>query len=74
MDKYSVPVKYYFVTPLGVSTDFLTYLMDSSRLKRALIKRWDKDCRSKITSKYNDNIDLTENFKKHIDAIDFNIF
>lgn len=71
--EYSLPNKYYFVSPKGVTTQLLNHLMDSQKLKEALIQRWDKQCRTKITAKH--KIELDKDFLSYIDnSINFNIF
>lgn len=71
--EYSAPIKYYFVSPKGVQTQLLNHLMDSQKLKEELIKRWDKQCRSKITKK--NIIELDKALLSYIDnSIDFKIF
>ena len=71
--EYSVPIKYYFVSPKGVQTQLLNHLMDSQKLKDELIKRWDKQCRTKITKKH--KIELDKHLLLYIDnSIDFKIF
>jgi len=72
-DKYSVPIKYYFVSPKGVTTQLLNHLMDTEKFKDELIKRWDKQCRTKITTKH--KIELDTDLLSYIDSsIDFKIF
>ena len=71
--EYPVPNKYYFVSPKGVSTQLLSHLMDSEKLKDELIKRWDKQCRTRITKKQ--KIELDENLLFYIEnSINFKIF
>tara|TARA_B110000971_G_scaffold209551_1_gene235810 strand:+ start:482 stop:1651 length:1170 start_codon:yes stop_codon:yes gene_type:complete len=71
--KYPVPIKYYFVSPKGVTTQLLNHLMDSEKLKDELIKRWDKQCRTKITAKH--KIELDADLILYINSsIDFKIF
>lgn len=72
--KFTVPQMYYFVAPLGVSTDLLTHLMDGEKLKSELIIRWDKCCKTKITSKKSDNIELEGDLLKFIQEINFDLF
>lgn len=72
--EFTMPARYYFVAPQGVSNDFLKNLNDPSKLKSELIKRWDKDCKSKITTKKNDDIELTDELRHFISTIDFSIF
>lgn len=69
---FSYPKNYFFVSPQGVSTDLLNHLMNSEKLKTALKSRWDKVCRSKITS--TKSIALEGEIEKFIDAQDFSIF
>jgi len=71
--EFTVPRKYYFVSPCGISTDLLNHVMDSKKLKTALTTRWDKCCKNKITTK-DDEIILTEDFLNFINKIDFSIF
>ncbi|MBO0612789.1 ABC-three component system protein [Thiothrix fructosivorans] len=70
----TVPVKYYFVTPLGISTDLLNHLRNSEKLKSALLNRWNDECRSKITSKRDNNIELTDDLQNFIKSVNFHIF
>ena len=72
--EFTLPQRYYFVAPQGVSNDLLKHLNDPDRLKQALIDKWDKTCKSKITSKHNDNIILEDEFLTFVQAIDFSIF
>lgn len=60
--EFTLPRRYYFVAPQGVSNDLLKHLNDPERLKSVLIDKWDKICKSKITSKYNDDIALDGEF------------
>ncbi len=70
--EYTLPLKYYFVTPQGVSAKLLNTLNNPEKLKNELIKRWDKACASKITT--TETVSLTEEIKEYIQEIDFNIF
>lgn len=72
--EYAMPKHYYFVAPQGISNDFLKYINDPTKLKEALILRWDKNCRKKITSKRNDDVLLEGDLKKFIEDADFSIF
>ena len=72
-EEYSIPEKYYFVSPNGVTTHLLGKLMDSEKLKEELIERWDKQCRTKITTKV--NIELDEKLLSFINSsINFKLF
>ena len=70
--EYSLPQRYFFVAPQGVSTDFLKYINDPEKLKAELIARWEKICRKKITTK--EDVLLGEDIRKLIDEADFSIF
>ena len=72
--EFTIPAHYYFVAPQGMSNDFLKHLNDPARLKAQLISRWDKDCKSKITTKRGDDIELTNELLSFIENIDFGIF
>lgn len=70
--EYTLPRKYYFVTPQGVSAKLLNALNNPEKLRSELIARWDKTCASKITS--TQVMPLSEEIKKYINEIDFSIF
>lgn len=72
--EFTLPIRYYFVASQGISTDFLKHINDQCKLKAALISRWDKDCKSKITSKRGDDIELEGNLLEFINSADFSIF
>jgi len=72
--EFSIPEKYHFITPLGVSTDLLNHLMDSDKLKSAVITRWNKDIKNKITSRHEGGIELTDDLRDFIDTVNFQIF
>jgi hypothetical protein len=70
--EYSAPDEMWFATHRGV-TNTLQDLVDAPEELRAhILKRWDKDCKNKITSKR--AIELTPDLKAHIEAFDFSIF
>ncbi len=70
--QYVAPKEYYFVAPVGVSSQLLQHLMNEDMLKSELFKRWDKSCKSKITQK--EDIDLDDALREHIENLDFKIF
>lgn len=72
--EFPMPAKYYFVAPQGISTDFLKHINVQSKLKTALISRWDRDCKSKITSKRSDDIELVGDLLDFVNSADFSIF
>jgi hypothetical protein len=69
---YTSPQAVWFVTHKGV-TNTLQDLIDApEKLRAHVIRRWNADCKEKITSKK--IIDLDQSLKAHIDAFDFTIF
>jgi hypothetical protein len=70
--EYLLPKKYYFVTPQGVSSQLLNALNNPEKLRNELIRRWEKTCASKITSKQ--KVTLNEEIKEYIQKMDFSIF
>jgi hypothetical protein len=71
--EYSMPERYTFIAPHGVNVALLNCLMDVSKLKDELVKRWDKVCLKKITS--TKPIKLEGKFKDFIlNRVDFSIF
>lgn len=70
--EYRTPRKYYFVAPSGCGTTLQGYFADATKLKKELIKAWDKNCRSKITQ--TQDIDLAGLFLAYVEKFDFSIF
>ncbi|WP_444994754.1 ABC-three component system protein [Aliikangiella sp. IMCC44359] len=71
--EYSVPSKYLFVAPKGVTTQLLNHLMNSQKLKESVFERWEKRCKNKITKK--EKVVLSKELISFIDSsIDFEIF
>lgn len=68
---YSVPRKYYFVSPKGISTKLAELIDDSEELKKQLILKWNKNCRSKIIS--GENIELVGELLFYVENFDFSI-
>jgi len=71
-DEYTVPVKYYFVSPQGISVKLLNLIHNPDKLMNEVIERWEKSCSTKITSLK--KILLTNDLQAHIEAFDFSIF
>lgn len=71
-EEYTLPEKYYFVSPLGLSADSLKHIMNVEKLKSAVMSRWDKVCKTNITTK--GEIPLDKELEAHIRSIDFTIF
>ena len=70
--EYTLPIKYYFVVSQGVSVQLLNALHNPDKLKKEVIKRWDKSCSSKITSLK--TVSLTDQITEYIQSVDFAIF
>lgn len=70
--EFSMPMKYYFVTPKGLAPQLLNHIMDPSKLKAELIAKWDKTCKKKITTTA--EITLDKSLQDFIDTVDFTIF
>jgi hypothetical protein len=69
---YTAPLEYWFVTHLGVTSDFQDMLDDPPTLKKYILKNWNERCATKITSK--SKILLTDELRIFIDGFDFSIF
>lgn len=72
-NEYTLPNKYYFVSPEGNSTDLIKTLNSVELVKKELISRWDKICREKITKK--NKIELDGDFLDYVEnKVNFSIF
>ena len=69
---YPTPEKYYFVSPLDLSTPFSELLRNPRLLKKKILETWDKTISRKITS--TKTIKLDYNLAKYIEGFNFNIF
>lgn len=69
---YSAPREYWFVTHLGVTSDFQDMLDDPEKLRSYILADWDERCSAKITSKA--RIALSAELKSHIGSFDFSVF
>jgi hypothetical protein len=69
---YTVPLEYFFVTHLGVTSDFQDLLDDPEKLRAYILANWDERCSDKITSKA--KVSLDEGLKSYIQSFDFSIF
>lgn len=67
--EYTLPRKYRFVTPKGCSAPCMGIFTNKSRIQGELIKRWDKTCKDKITSK--ESIHLEGGLLDYLKTIDF---
>ncbi|MEH7131225.1 ABC-three component system protein, partial [Neobacillus drentensis] len=70
-EEYSVPRKYYFVTPKGISTKLSNLIDTPHKLKQQLISEWNEKCRSKITA--GKTIELVGDFLSYVESFDFSI-
>ncbi|MCL6661999.1 MULTISPECIES: ABC-three component system protein [Paenibacillus] len=69
--KYTVPRKYYFVAPKGVSTTLGDLIDEPESLRKGLIANWETKCKKKITIKQ--NIELQGDFSDYVSSFDFTI-
>lgn len=69
---YTAPREYWFVTHLGVTSDFQDMLDDPEKLRTYILTDWDERCSMKITSKA--KIGLSSELMSHISSFDFSIF
>lgn len=73
MQEYTLPSRYYFVTPKGSSSDLIKLFQDVTKIKEELFLRWDKSCKNSIKTK--EIIELTDDLKKFIETkVEFKIF
>ncbi|WP_343363302.1 ABC-three component system protein [Listeria seeligeri] len=72
LEEFTLPSKYYFVSPKGIGTKLINLFENPTKLKSGLLKNWDKKCKMKIREK--EPVDLTSEFKKYIEELDFSIF
>jgi hypothetical protein len=69
---YTPPQEYWFVTHLGVTSDFQDMLDMPEKLRAYILANWDERCAGKITSKA--SINLSDALRAHIEAFDFSVF
>lgn len=69
--EYSVPRKYYFVTPNGISTKLSNFIDNPDKLKKQLISEWNDKCRTKITA--GETIELVGDLLRYVENFDFSI-
>ncbi|WP_257207797.1 ABC-three component system protein [Priestia megaterium] len=68
---YSVPNKYYLVSPQGVGGTLHDLIVNPNKLKSGLIENWDKKCLKGITK--TKQVKLTDEFKTYVENFDFSI-
>jgi hypothetical protein len=69
---FTLPRKFYFVSPQGAGPSFNSLLENPDELRKQLIENWDKQCKKKIRAK--EEVPLTDDLIAHIEAMDFSIF
>lgn len=65
----TLPRRYVFVSPRGITGPLQTLLLNKEKLRTALIVQWDETCRSGITR--NEDVPLSEEILALIKAYDF---
>jgi hypothetical protein len=68
---YTAPREYWFVTHLGVTSDFQDMLDDPEKLRAYILSEWDERCAGKITKV---KVPLDRKLEAHINAFDFSTF
>lgn len=68
---FTVPQKYYIVSPHGIGTSLQDLVDAPDKLCKGLVDNWTKYCEQKITSKA--PVKLTGEFKNYVEAFDFSI-
>lgn len=69
---FTLPRKFYFVSPMGAGPSFGLLLENPLELKKYLLDNWDKQCKKKIKTK--EEVPLSDSLVEHIEKIDFSIF
>jgi hypothetical protein len=67
---YTIPDKYFIVSPKGVGNSLQDLIDAPLSLRQKLIEKWDAHCRKKIT---NTEVLLGGAFKDHVEHFDFSI-
>ncbi|MBX9651820.1 MAG: restriction endonuclease [Xanthobacteraceae bacterium] len=68
---YTAPIEYWFVTHLGVTSDFQDLLDAPEKLRAYILLNWTERCATKIGTK---PVLMSVELKAHIEAFDFSIF
>ncbi|MED1585565.1 hypothetical protein P4U71_12670 [Bacillus pacificus] len=68
---YTIPRRYYFVSPHGVGGKLFDFISKPDTLRAELIKEWDDKCLKKITKV--EEVPLTGDFKIYVENFDFSI-
>lgn len=70
--EYTVPRRYFFVSPRGAGTSLSRLLANATKLRSELISNWDKSVKNAITSIQ--SVPLDAGLNAYLDAFDFSIF
>lgn len=70
--EYTIPRRYYFVSPRGSGTSLSRLFSNAEKLREELIANWDKHVKDAITSTQEVLLDAT--LRAYVDAFDFSIF
>ncbi|CAK0742436.1 Restriction endonuclease [Azospirillaceae bacterium] len=70
--EYSLPRRYYFVSPRGVGTSLSKLLKYPTKMKEELLTSWDKNCSENLVKGV--SIKLDSALRSHIQDVDFSIF
>jgi hypothetical protein len=70
--QYTVPRRYYFVSPLGAGTTLSRLLSNATKLREKLIENWDKSVKTAITK--TQKVPLDAALRAYLDGFDFTIF
>jgi len=70
--EYTVPRRYYFVSPWGAGTKLSRMLGNATKLRHELIANWDKNVKTAITS--TQHVSLDPALRVYVDTFDFSIF
>jgi hypothetical protein len=70
--EYTVPRRYYFVSPRGAGTSLSRLFSNATKLREELIANWDKSVKAAITT--TQEVLLDSKLKDYVDAFDFSIF
>jgi len=69
---YRAPRRYYLVAPRGVGTTLAGYLSNATKLREAVVEKWDAQIADKITE--TTKVSLGGAFKAYVEGFDFSIF
>ncbi|MFN5609130.1 MAG: hypothetical protein ACK48E_05175 [Holosporales bacterium] len=69
---YTVPHRYYFVSPRGAGTKLSRLLSNATKLREELIANWDKHVKKVITNMQ--EVPLDAALRAYVDGFDFTIF